>query len=133
MLRSLGLIVSLGACGGGATDSTEETGLDPALCEDVHSYNLEDASCEQLQGAYHQILDGASACHTDSDCHALNSRCDVFFVNNCHVGVNRCLDQAAVDAVATAWLPCAGNPMASCLEPCPTLEVACVDGACVAR
>lgn len=131
-MRSICLLALLGACGGDPSEDPSATTVD-ALCEDVRSYNLAEATCDQLEGVYHQLIDDASACVIDTDCQALRSRCDVFFVNNCDVGVNTCIAQADIDAIAEAWMPCDPDPMASCLEPCPVLSTACIEGRCVVR
>ncbi len=133
MARPLSLFALLGACDPALGTNDTGGGLDPTLCGALRSYDLAGASCDQLQGVYHQILEEASACHTDRDCQVLDSRCDVFFVSSCHVGASRCLAQADLDAVATARRGCVPDPMASCPEPCPELEAACVEGACIVR
>lgn len=120
-----GWLAALVACGGGAEEAADAGATDCSL----PSFDGADLACSQVRSAYDQLLDAASGCEVDEDCHVLDSRCDQLPIGACTVGANTCLAQQDLDAVVDA---CAPDPMSACPEPCPAVVARCEGGRCVA-
>ncbi|HHO52747.1 MAG TPA: hypothetical protein ENK18_18195 [Deltaproteobacteria bacterium] len=139
MLRWLGPLLVLAACGGddkddptppdpGATD-LEDTAI-AGLCDGIRTYDLDGLGCDQLQSAYFQLLDDASACSGDGDCLSLDSRCaQLGGIGACSMPANTCVDQAGLDAIVSRWSPCFSA--VGCPYDCGPSTPACVGGRCV--
>lgn len=138
MLRWLGPFLVLTSCGGQAPPTKTQAPLGgedavvAGLCDGIRSYDLDDLGCDQLQSAYFQLLEDASDCVLDTDCVALDSRCDQLgIVGACHVAANVCVDQLSLDAIVARWSPC--FPAVGCPYDCGPSTPACIGGRCELR